>query len=143
MNCPKCSARLKWDEGAYCTRCMFEASTHKPPVAPPPASPEPMPEGWAKPEMGGWRPVGPTASGEPLFRRDRCCVITVAQLRSLLATQGLRIVDDASAKVLEAIRDAEIEIVGGVNRQRKRFMFELQEHAVCESELARREKEKP
>ncbi len=67
----------------------------EPPVAPPPASPEPMPEPLIN--------VG-ASTGPYWVRPDR--------LRALLATQGLHIVDAASAKVLEACEVAELTDFG-------------------------------
>lgn len=55
-----------------------------------------------------------------------------------LQALGYHIVTDADKRVLDAIRDAEIEVTGGRNRQRMQFMFELQEDRVCREELARR-----
>lgn len=62
----------------------------------------------------------------------------------LLSRAGLAIVPAGDVpspeerKVLAAVADADIETVGGRHRQRRQFMFELQEDAVCRAELARR-----
>ena len=83
-----------------CTKdgCGHERSA--PPVAPPPASPEPMPEGWPD----GWRWYNTVRSGgRPyLAHTSEDVELTIDNLRAMLAFQGLSIVDESSAKVLEA-----------------------------------------
>ena len=104
----------------------------------PQPAPEPqIPAGWLRDQ--GWAVDG---EGEDLWFHSvdsKARGMHLRWLRALLATQGLHVVGAKEMAVLEATRTSEIEIVGGVNRLRKRFMFELQEHAVCEAELARRE----
>lgn len=59
-------------------------------------------------------------------------------IRRALRRHGLDICTAADRKVLEACAAAEIETVGGRNRSRRLFAFELQESAICDAELARR-----
>lgn len=108
----------------------------------PPASPEPMPE-----PDNVWFCVGCNDANVTRSDAERWCLMcgvdlcSLGQLRALLATQGLRIVDDASAKVLEAsskLRISKMGLDGVPYIQTDGFATR---HA--EAELARREKEKP
>lgn len=107
-----------------CFRVMY------PPVAPPPASPEPMPE-W-------WTAVCAVPGAPVAFRRNGTGYrfVTLEVIRQLLATQGLHIVDEASAKVLEAMAEIPEESMGWAQA----ISHSLD--AALEAELARREKEK-
>ena len=89
-----------------------------PPVAPPPASPEPMPSGW---NFGG-------------------VFVKLEAIRLVLAEHGLHIVDESSANVLEAMAAVPRETL----ERSLANTLHGPEHsrAPAAAELARREKEK-
>ncbi len=170
-------------EPIACQVCHAPPGWHmcKPPVAPPPASPEPMPEGFAdpteadrsrgdfgigfaatatryaedigEPEMPeGWTAVCAVAGAPVAFRRNGpgYRFVTLKVIRQLLATQGLRIVDDASAKVLEACAamrlyeyEPEDDPLIPQELGDDCYIYTDDQHAIAKAELARREKEKP
>ena len=99
-----------------------------------PASPEPMPDGWECGPNGIMAPVNGSAS------------LTFGELRALLATQGLSIVDAASAKVLEACAAMTIGFPSCAPRPPAKMgpIPKAGVMAVVEAELARRgRKEEP
>jgi hypothetical protein len=119
----------------------------------PPAAPElPDDNGWFCPQCGPleWAPI--SAEDEiagvlprPIIDEDGCCAgcgatcCEMAELRRLLATQGLTIVDAKDRAVLEAMGSVDTTALrmlcdgrGGVQHLYLRI--------ACEAELARREK---
>lgn len=118
------------------------------------AATPPKPAPSAEPELPGWIARNEWVqlpSGERLSEANTSGIErALPLLRALLSRAGLAVVkasDVPSAeerKVLEACAAADIETVGGRNRRRQQFMFELQEDTVCRAELARRAaKDKP
>lgn len=114
-----------------------------------PACPEPMPEGWESDSRDVWHNPDPNPenaynarwwgahhNGIYVEGYDSAVVVPLPVLRALLATQGLRIVDEASAKVLEACAALTEPDLVELHHQT------LTRGAVAETELARREKEK-
>jgi hypothetical protein len=88
--CPGCAGNLKWDDGAYCQRCMF---VPEPSATAVPEAPAQVPEGGA-----GWKldPVG-------LWCVDCEHVLPLSVLRAMLATQDLSIIGAADRALLDDI----------------------------------------
>ncbi len=116
------------------------------------ASPEPMPEGWFCPLCGllmrGQLSPEDVIAGVKegsVIDEEGCCAgcgatcCRMSELRALLATQGLAVVDEASAKVLEELADVPGEKLDAVLGNNAHEWLKR----ICVRELARREKAKP